>query len=414
MTEMTVDPPRLGTGRLFAAATPSLEAHEETFGPRPTGWHREPLLAELEASGLTGRGGAGFPAYRKLAALRGTYPVLIANGAEGEPLSRKDAALLRHAPHLVLDGLLTVAEATAASEVFVYTTAESLPSVATALGERRDASRVRLVEADEAFISGEASAVVNALETGVAVPRDKPLPLSVSGYHGRPTLLHNVETLSQLALVARYGAPWFRSAGAKDDPGTRLFSLAGDVPAESVFEAAGGTTIRDLLIAGGADPHGIDAVLVGGFFGAWVPVDGFDLPLTARALAQFGAKPGAGVLMALGRGRCGLEVAAAVARYLAQSSARQCGPCMFGLPAMAGILERIAGGERTPWLAAEAERLAGVVTGRGACHHPDGTAGFVRSSLRIFRHEVQAHLSGACTAKRAPHEPGTGYRGGLG
>lgn len=400
MTEMTLDAPRLGSGRLFAAPSPTLSAHEDVYGLRPVGWRREPLLAELEASGLTGRGGAGFPAWRKLAALAGAGAVVIGNGAEGEPLSRKDAALLRHAPHLVLDGLLTAAEAVQASEAFIYATAPSLPSVASALSERRDAAKVRLVEAPEAFITGEASAVVNALETGVALPRDKPLRLGTSGYRGRPTLLHNVETLAQLALVARYGAQWFRSEGTQDDPGTRLFSLAGDVPAESVFEAPGGSTLRQLLMAGGVEPALIAAVLVGGFYGAWVPAEAFDLPLTAPALTHYGAKPGAGVLLALGRGRCGLEVAASVGRYLADSSARQCGPCMFGLPAMANVVERIAGGERTPWLAAEAERLAAVVNGRGACHHPDGSAGFVRSSLRIFRDEVQAHLAGVCTAAR--------------
>jgi NADH:ubiquinone oxidoreductase subunit F (NADH-binding) len=400
MTEMTLDAPRLGAGRLFAALSPTLSAHEAVYGPRPVGWRRESLLAELEASGLTGRGGAGFPAWRKLGALAGTGAVVIGNGAEGEPLSRKDAALLRHAPHLVIDGVLTAAEAVRASEVFIYATAPSLPGLASALSERRDASKVRLVEAPEAFISGEASAVVNALETGVALPRDKPLRLGTSGYRGRPTLLHNVETLAQLALVARYGAQWFRSEGTQEDPGTRLFSLAGDVPAESVLEASGGSTLRELLMAGGVEPGRIAAVLVGGFYGAWVPAEAFELPLTARALTQYGAKPGAGVLMALGRGRFGLEAAASVARYLADSSARQCGPCMFGLPAMASVIERIAGGERTPWLAAEAERLAAVVNGRGACHHPDGSAGFARSSLRIFHDEVQAHLAGFCTASR--------------
>lgn len=400
MTEMALDAPQIGVGRLFAAADAGLAAHEAAFGYRQPGWGREQLLAELKASGLVGRGGAGFPAWRKLAGLGGPRPVVIANGAEGEPLSRKDAALLRYAPHLVLDGLLTVAEATKASDVFLYTTARSLPSVAAAVRERSDASAVRLVEAPEAFISGEASAVVNALETGIALPRDNMLRLDVSGYRGRPTLLHNVETLAQVALVARYGARWFRSAGTEDDPGTRLFSLSGDVPGEPVFEAPGGSTLRNLLRAGGVEPGGIAAVLVGGFHGAWVPADSFDLPLTARALSRYGAKPGAGVLMALARGRCGLEVSASVARYLADSSARQCGPCMFGLPAMATVLERIAAREGSPWLAAEAERLAAVVTGRGACRHPDGTAGFVHSSLRIFRDEVQAHLAGACTAHR--------------
>jgi NADH:ubiquinone oxidoreductase subunit F (NADH-binding) len=392
--------PALGTGRLFAAAGPGKAAHEAAYGNRGEGWTRESLLAELEAAGLAGRGGAGFPAWRKLSSVTGRRPVVIANGAEGEPLSHKDAALLQHAPHLVLDGLIAAGEALAASQMFVYAPAESLAVVAEAVADRRDAKRVKLVEAPASFISGEATAVISALEGGPAVPRDTTARLSVSGYRGQPTLLHNIETLAQLGLVARYGAAWYRSAGSAEDPGTRLVSLAGDVPVQAVLEVPGGASVREILQAGGVGPASTAAVLVGGFHGAWVPEAGFDRPMTAPGLARYGARPGAGVLLAVAKGRCGLAAAAPIARYLADSSAQQCGPCMFGLPAMATVLERIAAGERTQWLAAEADRLAGLVTGRGACRHPDGAAGLVRSTLAVFRDEVRAHLEGACIQGR--------------
>lgn len=395
-TETDIRLPALGTGRLFAAAGPGQSAHEAAYGARRDDWTREALLTELEASGLAGRGGAGFPAWRKLSSISERRPVVIANGAEGEPVSRKDAALLRRAPHLVLDGLLDAGRALGASQLFVYAPADSLASVADAVAERRDARRVRLVEAPRTFISGEATAVVSALEGGPALPRDTTVRLSSSGYRGQPTLLHNIETLAQLALVARYGAAWFRSTGTREDPGTRLVSLAGDVPADAVLEVPGGATVREILQAGGVDAASTAAVLVGGFHGAWVPTGGFDRPMTAAGLARYGGRPGAGVLLAVAKGRCGLAAAAPIARYLADSSAQQCGPCMFGLPAMAAVLERIAAGERTPWLASEAERLAGLVTGRGACRHPDGAAGFVRSTLSVFHDEVHAHLGGAC------------------
>ncbi|MDP9883446.1 NADH:ubiquinone oxidoreductase subunit F (NADH-binding) [Sinomonas atrocyanea] len=388
--------PALGTGRLFAATGPGRAAHEAAYGARRDDWTRGTLLTELESSGLAGRGGAGFPAWRKLSSISGRRPVVIANGAEGEPVSRKDAALLRWAPHLVLDGLLDAGEALGASQLFLYAPADSLAAVRDAVAERRDARRVRLVEAPRTFISGEATAVVSALEGGPALPRDTTQRLSSSGYRGQPTLLHNIETLAHLALVARYGASWFRSTGTREDPGTRLVSLAGDVPAEAVLEVPGGATVREILQAGGVNPASTAAVLVGGFHGAWVPSSGFDRPMTTAGLARYGGRPGAGVLLALAQGRCGLAAAAPIARYLADSSAQQCGPCMFGLPAMAAVVERIAGGERTPWLASEAERLAGLITGRGACRHPDGAAGFVRSTLSVFRDEVHAHLGGSC------------------
>ncbi|MGT2463949.1 NADH-ubiquinone oxidoreductase-F iron-sulfur binding region domain-containing protein [Sinomonas atrocyanea] len=395
-TETDIRLPALGTGRLFAAAGPGRAAHDAAYGARRDDWTREALLTELEASGLAGRGGAGFPAWRKLSSISGRRPVVIANGAEGEPVSRKDAALLRRAPHLVLDGLLDAGEALGASQLFVYAPADALAAVAEAVAERRDARRVRLVEAPRTFISGEATAVVSALEGGPALPRDTTVRLSTSGYRGQPTLLHNIETLAHLALVARYGSAWFRSTGTREDPGTRLVSLAGDVPADAVLEVPGGATVREILQAGGVDAASTAAVLVGGFHGAWVPAGGFDRPMTAAGLARYGGRPGAGVLLAVAKGRCGLTAAAPIARYLADSSAQQCGPCMFGLPAMAAVLERIAAGERTQWLASEAERLAGLVTGRGACRHPDGAAGFVRSTLSVFRDEVHAHLGGAC------------------
>lgn len=403
MTEMTMDLPALGTGRLFAAEGYTRGDHEAAYGRRPEGWTREALLGELEASGLVGRGGAGFPAWRKISSTAGRAsmtgaPVVIANGAEGEPLSRKDAALLQNAPHLVLDGLLTAGDAVGASQLFLYAPAESLGAVRQAVSERKDARRIKLVEAPHTFVSGEASAVVNALETGVALPRDTTTRLSTSGYRGRPTLLHNVETLAQLALVARYGAGWFREAGTREDPGTRLVSLSGDVPRGSVLEVSGGATLSQILRLGGAEPAAFAAVLVGGFHGAWVPRDAFDRPMTTAGLARYGARPGAGILMAVANGSCALTASAPIARYLADSSAQQCGPCMFGLPAMAAVVERIAAGERTPWLASEADRLAGLVTGRGACRHPDGAAGFVRSTLAVFRDDVRAHLDGWCSA----------------
>ncbi|GHG48059.1 hypothetical protein GCM10012320_15080 [Sinomonas cellulolyticus] len=394
----------LGTGRLFAAAGQRLADHEAAYGPRKQGWGRKALLAELEASGLVGRGGAGFPAWRKLSAVtaRGALargPVVVANGSEGEPLSRKDAALLQNAPHLVIDGLLTAGEAVGASALFLYAPRESLSAVRRAAAERKDARRIKFVEAPHAFVAGEASAVINALETGVALPRDTIARLGEHGYRGLPTLLHNVETLAHLALIGRYGADWFREAGTREDPGTRLVTLSGDeVPEDAVIEVAGGATLREILRADGVDPAGLAAVLVGGFHGAWVPRDAFDRPMTAAGLARFGARPGAGIIMTLARGSCALAAAAPIARYLADSSAQQCGPCMFGLPAMASAVERIVAGERTPWLASEAERLAGLVAGRGACRHPDGAAGFVRSTLAVFRQDVLAHLDGWCAA----------------
>jgi NADH:ubiquinone oxidoreductase subunit F (NADH-binding) len=367
-----------GIARLLAGAEP---------GPRPS-LDRATLLRELELSGLTGRGGAGFPIARKLAAA-GPAPVVIGNGSEGEPLSRKDVTLLTRAPQLMLDGLLVIAEALGASETHLVVNPAAEAHAAAAIAARPDAAGIRLRVAADAFVGGEASAVVNALARGRTTPRDHPVRLTTSGLGGRPTIVQNVETLAHAGLVARFGGAWFRSVGAADDPGTRLVTVTGDVAQPLVLEIPGGASLGSVLAAAGVDPAGVRAVLVGGYHGAWTT----DL---SAPLAPGAIPPGAGVLRVLASGRCGISAAAPIAAYLAQQSARQCGPCVNGLPRMATVLERIARGDRDPALAHEAARLAALVTGRGACHHPDGTARMVLSTLDVFAADVAAHVRGTC------------------
>ncbi|MFI5084391.1 MAG: NADH-ubiquinone oxidoreductase-F iron-sulfur binding region domain-containing protein [Actinomycetales bacterium] len=390
-----------GTGRLFAAGPAADYAgHLRTYGP--VAGVGADFLPELEAAGMTGRGGAAFASWRKLAAVvqsrnasvLPSRPVVIANGAEGEPLSFKDRTLLANAPHLVIDGLLVAAKTVSASALFIYAQAASLPALEAAVAERADARRIRLVEAPEAFVAGEASAVVNAIATGRATPTDKRRRLSESGFKGRPTLVHNVETLAHVALIARFGAGWFRSVGTVRDPGTRLVSVTG-AGAERVLEVAGDSPLTEVLAAAGISAGTVPAVLVGGYHGRWVRPAG--LRLSPAGAPAESVRPGAGVIHALDSGQCGLDATARMVGYLADASAKQCGPCMFGLPAMAGVLDRIAYGDRDPRLAGELMRLGRLVSGRGACHHPDGTVQLIASALQVFADDVAAHLGGRCT-----------------
>ena len=393
MTTSTVDT----QNRLLAATARDLDSHLHRNGPLPD--HGDHLLSTVEESGLTGRGGAGFPAWRKLAAVRGAgrHPVVVANGAEGEPASDKDATLLRTAPHLVLDGLQLAAEAVGADRAYVYT--GTTDALRRALAERRrDRVRPELVAAPDGFVSGEESAVVAAIEGRPALPRDKRRRVVEYGVGGRPTLVQNVETLAHLALIARYGAGWFREQGTDTEPGTFLATVGGAVRRPAVYEAPYGVPLERLLARAGGASEPLQAVLVGGYHGGWVPADRTDVAMARATLAPFGASPGAGVVVALPASRCGLVESARIAAYLARQSARQCGPCLNGLPRLADTLTRLAHGGRDPGLPHEVSRLAGLVAGRGACHHPDGTARFVRSSLAVFGPEVAAHLGGWCTA----------------
>jgi NADH:ubiquinone oxidoreductase subunit F (NADH-binding) len=393
--------PAAGMPRLLAAGPNArLAAHRSIFGDRPH-LRVEALLAELQASGLAGRGGAGFPAFRKLAATEGSRsrrrPAVIANGAEGEPWSWKDAVLLSNAPHLVIDGLLTVAEAVKAARIVVYVQGSAEAPLLQALAERPDARRVEVVVAPDAFVAGEASAVVNAIQRDDARPADRVRRLSEAGLDGRPTLLHNVETLAHLALVARYGAAWFRSVGHPSDPGTRLVTVTGDVENSGVVEVPTDTVIADIVRRAGGDPLHLAGLLVGGYHGTWLPASAASSAIDPESLARYGAQPGAGVLHVLGDRRCGLAVTAAITSELAAASAGQCGPCRFGLPTIASRFAEVAAGRAAPRSADELARLAELVDGRGACHHPDGTARLVRSALRTFGKDVHAHAAGRCT-----------------
>jgi NADH:ubiquinone oxidoreductase subunit F (NADH-binding) len=392
------------------ASQRELQAHLGANGPVPAMDARAVLQLAVD-SRLAGHGGAGFPLYRKLEAViaaRGRA-IVVANGAEGEPASAKDRWLLARRPHLVLDGLQLVARATNATDAFLYAN-HRVPVTAfdDVLAERRrvglDPVSVTVVAAPDAFISGEETAVVSHLSGGAALPRFKSPRVTERGVRGRPTLVSNVETLALLALIARRGAPWFRAAGTADEPGTMLLTVGGAVRAPGIVEAAHGTPLADVLaLAGGPSTH-LQAVLLGGYHGTWLTADEIALGKLSRSdLAPLGASPGAGVMVALDARTCGLVEMSRVMSYLAEGSAGQCGPCLNGLPRIASQLKSVAFNGGDQHAVDEMRRLAGLVVGRGACHHPDGSMRFLRSGVRVFAAELERHLAGSCS--RTSGEP---------
>jgi len=386
------------------AAQRELRAHLAAHGRIPAMDARTVLQLATD-SGLTGHGGAGFPLYRKLEAVlaaRGRA-IVVANGAEGEPASTKDRWLLTRRPHLVLDGLQLVARATKATEAYLYVNDRVPVAALTAeLAERQraglDAVSVTVVAAPEAFISGEESALVSHLSGGSALPRFKSPRVTERGVRGRPTLVSNVETLALLALIARRGAAWFRAMGTADAPGTMLLSVSGAVRRPGIIEVGHGTPLADVLDIAGGPSAPLQAVLLGGYHGTWLTAGEFaNAKLSRSDLSPLGASPGAGVVVALAEGACGLAEISRVISYLAQQSAGQCGPCLNGLPRIAQQVRSLAlkGGDRR--VVNEMLRLGTIVVGRGACHHPDGSMRFLRSGLRVFEAEVELHLAGRCS-----------------
>ena len=390
-----------GLPRLLAAPAPSLAEHLDQFGEMAAATTE--LISVIDAAGLSGRGGAGFPTGRKMTTVTGNRAVVVGNGAEGEPLSRKDATLLTQAPHLVLDGLDAAADAVGAEQVYLYVHPAAAGAVAGALAERRaagmDSHQVAIVEAPDRFVAGEESAAIRRIEGGPALPRDRTVVAAVSGVRGRPTLVNNVETLANIALIGRYGSDWFRTVGDPDDPGTMLVTLSGALDA-AVVEVPTGIPLTELLEhSGGADLHSLRAVLIGGYHGTWLSPEELAIARLSRsALKPLGATPGAGIVHALDDSECGLGRTAEIARYLADQSARQCGPCLNGLPRLAELLDQLAFGRASDDLVREIRRIVRLVDGRGSCRHPDGTARMVRSALHTFAGDIEWHRQGRCVA----------------
>jgi NADH:ubiquinone oxidoreductase subunit F (NADH-binding) len=259
-----------------------------------------------------------------------------------------------------------------------------------------------VIGAPEGYVAGEESAVMHYLNGGASVPTFVPPRPFEKGYHGRPTLIQNAETLAQLALVARFGPHWFRELGTAADPGSSLVTITGAVAAPGVYELAFGTPMTDLLAAAGGSTEPLQALLVGGYFGTWVEsARAFKLRLARAELRSVGCTLGSGVLIALGESSCGLHESARVIDYLAESSARQCGPCVHGLRAVADSVAALAEGVAQTGEADRVLRWSSEIKGRGACHHPDGAARFVESALSVFANELESHQRGRCTARPA-------------
>ncbi len=398
-----------GLPRLLAGLEPgggaiSLAAHTRVHGPLPEVPAHQ-LIEEVERSGLRGRGGADFPTARKLRAVAGRRRVgpVIVNGSETEPASAKDRLLLSRLPHLVLDGAVLAAGAVGSGQVIVKVGENAVDAVAAleaAVAARgREPASIEVVTGPEGYVAGEESAVVHFLNGGPELPTFIPPRPFERGYRGRPTLIQNPETLAQLALVARFGSRWYRELGTVADPGSALVTITGAVKAPGVYELAFGTAMGDLLDAAGGPSEPLQALLVGGYFGTWMEASqATSLRLAREDLRSVGCTLGSGVLIALGENSCGLHESARVISYLAGQSAGQCGPCVYGLRAIADAVGALADGVAHVSERDRVLRWVSEVRGRGACHHPDGAVRFVESALAVFDDEIDAHRGARCHA----------------
>jgi len=397
--------------RLFAGATNrplSLADHEEVFRPADNVTN---LLDELSASGLLGRGGAGFPTSRKVELLRNQrgHKYVVVNGMEGEPAAHKDFRLLSTNPHLVLDGAEMLASMIGASRIAVCVARDNptvVHHVEQAIHERARRNLrgpgIDLHTPPWRYVAGEESALVHWLDDNESLPQYRPGRPHILRIGRGPVLVDNAETCANVGLIGRYGAQWFRTLGTNDHPGSVVVSVTGAITRPSVLEVNLGTPIRAILASAGADTSP-QAVLLGGYGGAWLRGDQLDTPYSNDSLSPLSLSVGAGIIAVLPRQACGIAEAHRVVRWMAHESARQCGPCAFGLPALAeDLLTVVRGGRDGVAAVARLRERCGVIEGRGACRHPDGVVRFVRSSVDVFAADIDNHLRGApCAGARS-------------
>ena len=344
---------------------------------------REQVLAELEASGLVGFGGAGFPTARKWAAVaREPVPrYVIVNADEGEPGTIKDRYVMELRPHLLLEGMLIAMRFAEAREGFVYLREEYATSrhrLREAIEELRaagllDGLSIEIVTGAGSYVCGEESALLESMEGRRGMPRLRPPFPAQVGYLGRPTLINNVETLAHVPAILRNGGDWFAALGTNGAKGVRLWSVSGAVRNPGCYEAPNGITLRELIDshAGGATEE-IGAIVPGGAASGVLPPAALDAPLTREALAEWGAGVGSAGVQVFPASYPVMRLLAETMRFFAEESCQKCTPCRIGTRALGHVLAELEQGRpaMTPeqleeWLEAM-ERTSICGLGQGA------------------------------------------------
>jgi NADH:ubiquinone oxidoreductase subunit F (NADH-binding) len=383
------------------AQTESLSEYERSGGYARQRLVGEQLIEAVESAGLRGRGGAAFPTGMKMRAVRDRPGprFIVANGEEGEPASVKDRWLLRHRPHLVLDGLLLAAAAIEVDRAYVFVSdRSSAQQLAAAIAELPDGTlQIELATTTPAYVAGEETAVIRAIGGGPALPVDKPPRPFEEGIEGRPTMVANVETLANIPGIATYGAEAFRQVGTATSPGTFLLTLSGACPSPGLYEVPLGTTLRELPAQHERWSDQATGFLLGGFFGGVLGRRALDLRLGYDEARAEGSGLGCGAIVVLGAEDCAVAAVADVMSYFERENAKQCGACIRGTAAMRDVVRALAQGT------ADVERVERLrswsmsLRERGACALLDGAAGLAGSLLREFPESVAQHLASPCS-----------------
>lgn len=346
----------------------------------------------LVRAGLTGRGGAAFSTARKIRSALENDAQLLVNVCDGEIGAAKDGWIVHHHLRELLDGAALLAGST--TPVF----AAHRGSVTHRMLSR---AGVDVLQVPGRYVSSEETALVNLLHGGLARPIAKTRPISAGDIapDGRvlaPTLVLNAETVWRVAQIVRHGATWFRGYGTADEPGPRLVSVSAVGGLPVVLETEAGERIDSVLARAGVPCEG-PGINIGGLSGGFITsAERPRMRWSAADLAPYGLAVGSGVIRVLAPAECPWPHIAELVRYAAGESAGQCGPCMFGLPAVADDVELLVAGRGDRRVLDRLRQRLRLLPGRGACHHPNGVSRFTASALRCFEAELQAHVVGEC------------------
>ncbi len=397
-------------------------AHDGYFGLGKALTEMTPaqVLAEVKQSGLQGRGGAGFPTGLKwsfVAGERGETKYVVCNADESEPGTFKDRLILEGDPHVVLEGMALAGYAVGAHEGWIYIRGEyalARERLERAIHQAEEYGllgedimgsgfgfRIHVHAGAGAYVCGEETALLESLEGKRGIPRIRPPYPTTVGYRNKPTLVNNVETLANVPWIIQNGASWFRSMGTQRSPGTKVYTILGDINVTGLVETPMGTTMREIIevYAGGMkDGKAFKCAQTGGASGSIIPAEFLDVPMDFASMSEKGAGLGSGALLICDEGTCIVDLAYVLLRFFQTESCGKCVPCRVGTLQMLESLDRLRHGHG---LKADLERLeeaANSVCAASFCGLGQAAPVPILTGLRFFRKEFEAHLEGHCPA----------------
>ena len=381
----------------------------------------EEIINELKESGLRGRGGAGFPTWRKAQFTYGAesdVKYIVCNADEGEPGTNKDRVLLSKDPCAILEGMAILGKTVGAHIGYIYLRGEYsyireilLDAIASSieqnmLGENIQGSgfdfEIRLASGAGAYVCGEETALFESIEGKRGEPRFRPPFPSITGLFGKPTVLNNVETLANVSMILSEGAEWFKSVGTEGSPGTKLFTVIGNVKHRGIYEFPMGVNLKELIYdycGGIEDDKPLLAVQAGGASGAYINADQIDIPLDIDFVSDAGGRLGCGTIMVIDTDNCIVDIVLNNTFFFKEESCGKCTPCREGTTRLYDFLEEISLGKGSLATLDKIERLTATMVNASLCGLGRSATVPVTSAISNFREAFIQHIDKDYCAK---------------